>query len=86
MVRYIPCTRGIVGLSDPAFSDTTRQKGVARQSGVPVGFGVLTVEREEQALARSAPGPENKGGEAARAAVATVHALRALGAKRKRKR
>jgi len=54
---------------------------VARQSGVPVGFGVLTVEREEQALARSAPGPENKGGEAARAAVATVHALRALGAK-----
>jgi 6,7-dimethyl-8-ribityllumazine synthase len=59
---------------------------VARQSGVPVGFGVLTVEREEQALARSAPGPENKGGEAARAAVMTVHALRQLDRKRKRDR
>ncbi len=59
---------------------------VAQRTGVPVGFGVLTVEREEQALARSAPGPDNKGGEAARAAVATVHALRALGGKRKRRR
>jgi 6,7-dimethyl-8-ribityllumazine synthase len=58
---------------------------VALRTGVPVGFGVLTVEREEQALARAAVGPENKGGEAARAAVATVHALRALGPK-KRKR
>jgi len=59
---------------------------VALRTGVPVGFGVLTVEREEQALARSVPGPDNKGGEAARAAVATVHALRALRGKRKRKR
>lgn len=59
---------------------------VARQSRIPVAFGVLTVEREEQALARSAPGPDNKGGEAARAAVATVHALSTLGGKRKRKR
>jgi 6,7-dimethyl-8-ribityllumazine synthase len=58
---------------------------VALRTGVPVGFGVLTVEREEQALSRSAAGPANKGGEAARAAVATVHALRALGGKRKRK-
>jgi 6,7-dimethyl-8-ribityllumazine synthase len=53
---------------------------------VPVGFGVLTVEREEQALARAAAGPENKGAEAARAAVATVHAVRALDGKKKRKR
>ena len=51
---------------------------VARETGVPVGFGVLTVDREEQALARSAPGPANKGAEAARAAVAMVHVLRAL--------
>jgi 6,7-dimethyl-8-ribityllumazine synthase len=58
---------------------------VALRTGVPVGFGVLTVEREEQALARAAAGPDNKGGEAARAAVATVHALRALGGKRKGK-
>jgi 6,7-dimethyl-8-ribityllumazine synthase len=51
---------------------------VARETGVPVGFGVLTVDREEQALARSAPGPDNKGAEAARAAVAMVHVLRGL--------
>jgi 6,7-dimethyl-8-ribityllumazine synthase len=58
---------------------------VAVRTGVPVGFGVLTVEREEQALARAAAGPENKGAEAARAAVATVHAVRALGKKKRRR-
>ncbi len=51
---------------------------VARETGVPVGFGVLTVEDEAQALARSAPGPENKGAEAARAAVGMVHVVRRL--------
>jgi 6,7-dimethyl-8-ribityllumazine synthase len=51
---------------------------VSRETGMPVAFGVLTVREEAQALARSAPGPENKGAEAARAAVAMVHALRAL--------
>lgn len=51
---------------------------VARETGVPVGFGVLTVENEAQALARSAPGPDNKGAEAARAAVAMVHLIRRL--------
>ena len=57
---------------------------VSLETGVPVGFGVLTVEKEVQALARSAPGPENKGGEAARAAVAMVHVLRELGGPRRR--
>jgi 6,7-dimethyl-8-ribityllumazine synthase len=51
---------------------------VARETGVPVGFGVLTVDDEAQARARSADGPGNKGAEAARAAVAMVHVLRAL--------
>jgi 6,7-dimethyl-8-ribityllumazine synthase len=51
---------------------------VARKTGVPVGFGVLTVADETQARVRSAPGPGNKGGEAARAAVAMVHVLRGL--------
>lgn len=64
---------------------------VARETGVPVGFGVLTVAKEAQALARSAPGPENKGAEAARAAVAMVHILRRLagrgrGTRRRRSR
>ncbi len=51
---------------------------VAVLTGVPVGFGVLTVAEEAQALARSAPGPGNKGAEAARAAIAMVHVLRGL--------
>jgi 6,7-dimethyl-8-ribityllumazine synthase len=51
---------------------------VALESGVPVGFGVLTVGEEAHALARSAPGPDNKGREAARAAVAMVGVLRRL--------
>lgn len=51
---------------------------VAVLTGVPVGFGVLTVAEESQARARAAPGPENKGAEAARAAVAMVHVLRGL--------
>jgi 6,7-dimethyl-8-ribityllumazine synthase len=52
---------------------------VARETGVPVGFGLLTVGDLGQARARSAPGPGNKGAEAARAAVAMVHVLRKLG-------
>ena len=51
---------------------------VALRTGVPVGFGVLTVDDEAQARSRSAAGPGNKGGEAARAALAMVHALRGL--------
>jgi 6,7-dimethyl-8-ribityllumazine synthase len=50
----------------------------ARETGVPVAFGVLTCRTEAQALARSAPGPDNKGAEAARAAIAMVHTLRRL--------
>jgi 6,7-dimethyl-8-ribityllumazine synthase len=51
---------------------------VARETGVPVAFGVLTVRQERQALDRAAPGPDNKGAEAARAAVMTALALRAI--------
>src|SRR5215510_10333466 len=38
-------------------------------SGVPVAFGLLTALTEEQAHTRSADGPENKGREAALAAI-----------------
>jgi 6,7-dimethyl-8-ribityllumazine synthase len=38
-------------------------------TGVPISFGVLTTLTDEQAIARSAPGPENKGREAALAAI-----------------
>ena len=56
---------------------------VARETGMPVGFGVLTVASEDQALARSRPGPGNKGAEAALAAVAMVHVVRRLGKDRR---
>jgi 6,7-dimethyl-8-ribityllumazine synthase len=63
------CQAATLGLTD-----------VAVQTGVPVGFGVLTCDDEAQALDRAGlPGShEDKGAEAAEAAVATVVALRAL--------
>ena len=57
---------------------------VARETGVPVAFGVLTVRELEQAERRARPGAENKGGEAARAAVLMVATLRAIGRRRSR--
>ena len=52
-------------------------EAVARSTGVPVGFGVLTVEDREQALARARGSEGDKGAEAAQAAVATALVLRA---------
>ena len=40
--------------------------------GLPVGNGILTVENEEQALVRADPDQKDKGGEAAKAAVAML--------------
>lgn len=39
------------------------------ETGVPVMFGVLTVDNNEQAVVRSGPGTDNKGDEAAIGAV-----------------
>lgn len=63
------CQAATAGLTDVAVS-----------TGVPVGFGVLTCDDEAQALDRAGlPGShEDKGAEAAEAAVATVVALRDL--------
>ncbi len=53
---------------------------VALDTGKPVGFGVLTLDDEQQGLDRAGlPGSkEDKGREAAEAAIATARALRAL--------
>ena len=53
---------------------------VAIDTGKPVGFGVLTLDDEQQGLDRAGlPGSkEDKGREAAEAAIATVRAIRAL--------
>lgn len=55
---------------------------VSADTGVPVTFGVLTTLTEEQAAARAADGPDNKGREAALAAVemaTIVQAIEGLG-------
>jgi 6,7-dimethyl-8-ribityllumazine synthase len=41
----------------------------AGETGVPMAFGVLTTDTAAQAEARSGPGPDNKGREAAAAAI-----------------
>ena len=51
---------------------------VSVETGIPVAFGVLTARKAAQAAERSAPGPANKGAEAAEAAVRTANALRGL--------
>lgn len=42
--------------------------------GIPVGNGILTVENEAQALVRADPAQKDKGGEAAKAALALLNA------------
>jgi len=53
---------------------------VALDTGVPVGFGLLTCENDKQALDRAGlPGSiEDKGREAVEAALSTVTTLRGL--------
>lgn len=51
---------------------------VALQTGVPVGFGVLTCETLAQARDRASTPAKNKGAEAARSAVETANLLAAL--------
>jgi len=52
----------------------------ARDTGVPVIFGVLTTEDVEQALERADPERLNKGGEAMDAALEMIRALRGIDA------
>jgi 6,7-dimethyl-8-ribityllumazine synthase len=40
--------------------------------GLPIGNGILTVENEAQALTRAKPDEKDKGGEAAKAAIAML--------------
>ena len=51
---------------------------VGLDAGLPVTFGVLTVDSLEQALERSGDNDENKGAEAAMSAVEMVNLLRSL--------
>jgi 6,7-dimethyl-8-ribityllumazine synthase len=51
---------------------------VMLDTGVPVSFGVLTVDTRAQALQRAAPDSLNKGGEALETALAMASLLRRL--------
>jgi 6,7-dimethyl-8-ribityllumazine synthase len=50
----------------------------ARETGVPVAFGVLTTDTPDQALARAGGDRGNKGADAADAALDTAAVVRAL--------
>jgi 6,7-dimethyl-8-ribityllumazine synthase len=54
---------------------------VSLTRGIPVGNGIITVENETQAFARARLEEQDKGGDAARAALALVALKRRLGAK-----
>jgi 6,7-dimethyl-8-ribityllumazine synthase len=51
---------------------------VQLDTGIPISFGILTTRDVQAAVQRSRPGPDNKGREAALAAVLTARALERL--------
>ena len=53
-------------------------QNIAAEFGIPVTFGVITANTVEQAMARAADGPENKGWEAAIAAIEMASLYRKL--------
>jgi 6,7-dimethyl-8-ribityllumazine synthase len=53
---------------------------ISRTRGVPIGNGILTVDNDAQAWMRAKVGEADKGGEAARAALALVRLKRRLAA------
>jgi 6,7-dimethyl-8-ribityllumazine synthase len=58
---------------------TSGLQKVALETGIPIGFGVLTLSKASQAKSRAGAGKGNKGAEAARAAVAMAELLRTWG-------
>ena len=57
---------------------TSGISSVALETGVPVSFGVITVESIEQAIERAGSKAGNKGAEAALVAVEMAHVLRQI--------
>ncbi|MGO9398828.1 MAG: 6,7-dimethyl-8-ribityllumazine synthase [Xanthobacteraceae bacterium] len=82
---------GVVALGCVIRGDTIHFEIVANESarglmdisiarGVPIGNGIVTVNTEAQAFERARPEEMDKGGDAARAALALVHLKRQLAA------
>jgi 6,7-dimethyl-8-ribityllumazine synthase len=60
-------------------NEATRGLGqVALAHGLPVGFGLLTCDTDEQAMARAGGAHGNKGADAAQAALATLKVISQL--------
>jgi 6,7-dimethyl-8-ribityllumazine synthase len=51
----------------------------AQETGVPVGFGVLTTHTAEEAMARAGDGPSNKGRETATAVLKMITLYERIG-------
>jgi len=83
---------GFIALGCVIRGETTHYDYVCEQSSrglqdlalahnLAIGFGILTVENEGQALARARVDKKNKGGEAARACLAMIDLKRHFGIK-----
>lgn len=70
--------RGETAHFDYVAGEVAQVGAVARETGVPVGFGVLTTETVEQAIDRAGGRAGNKGAEAMLAAIETVRLARAI--------
>ena len=82
-VDGIVCLGAIIRGDTPHFdfvakAATDGLRGMMLERGVPIGFGVLTTDTVEQALARASEGEGNKGAEAARTVLEMVQLLTAL--------
>jgi len=78
------CLGAVIRGSTPHFDYVSAEvsKGIAHaamETGVPVGFGVLTTDTLEQAIERAGSKAGNKGVEAAAATLETVRVLEQLG-------
>jgi 6,7-dimethyl-8-ribityllumazine synthase len=79
----IICLGAVIRGETPHFDYVSAQaaQGIQRaalDTGVPVVFGVLTTDTEEQALARAGGSAGNKGAEAALTAIEMAHTLRQI--------
>lgn len=71
--------RGETSHYDIVCNEAARGLGnIARRHGLALGFGLLTCDTEAQAWDRADPKRQDKGGDAARAALDMLHLKRAL--------
>ena len=61
---------------------STALANLSAQTGVPIGFGILTCQNMEQARERAGGSKGNKGAEAMLAVIVTIRALEKIGAAR----